>query len=206
VAVGFVGGAGLALDLVWRRLASGLGRGRWSLPPIDPPFVLGAVAGLVAALLVATAPSGWVALVLVPLGPIAAVGGAVDLRLHRLPDRLTLGATALLAALVTAGTIGSGDAGMLVTALTGAALFAGLLLAVHLVSPAGMGFGDVKLGVPLGLALGSAGVATVVAGLLFALCLGALGGVVVLARHRDRRRAFAFGPFLVAGAIVALVL
>jgi leader peptidase (prepilin peptidase)/N-methyltransferase len=203
VAAGVVSGTGLALDPVWRRLASGLGRGRWFAPPIDPPCVLGIVVGLVSALLVATAQTGWVALVLVPLGPLAALGAAIDLRLHRLPDRLTLGATAVITALVVFGAIG--DPGILETAIVGAVLFAGLLLVVHLASPAGMGFGDVKLGVPLGLALGSAGVATVVAGLLFALCLGALGAVVVLARHRDRRRAFAFGPFLVAGAIVALV-
>ena len=37
----------------------------------------------------------------------------------------------------------------------GAAVFAGILLVLHLVSPAGLGFGDVKLGVLLGLYLGA---------------------------------------------------
>jgi leader peptidase (prepilin peptidase)/N-methyltransferase len=84
-------------------------------------------------------------------------------------------------------------------------LLAGLLLLVHLISPRGMGFGDVKLGVPLGLALGPAGLAGVVVAALAASVLGAIAGVVVLARHRDRARAFAFGPCLCAGALLVLL-
>jgi leader peptidase (prepilin peptidase)/N-methyltransferase len=85
-------------------------------------------------------------------------------------------------------------------------LFAGVLFVAHLASPAGMGFGDVKFGVPLGLVIGADGVGGVLVALVIGTTLGAIAGAVVLARHRDRRRAFAFGPFLAAGAVVALLI
>ena len=82
----------------------------------------------------------------------------------------------------------------------------GILLAVHLVSPAGMGFGDVKLGLALGLALGATAIASAFVALLVAMVTGAVAGLILLARHRDRRRAFAFGPCLGFGTVVALLL
>ena len=76
----------------------------------------------------------------------------IDLRERRLPDRLTLGGFAALLALVGAQGAITGDLGPLVGALAGAAATAGVLLVLHLASPGGMGFGDVKLGLLLGRA------------------------------------------------------
>jgi leader peptidase (prepilin peptidase)/N-methyltransferase len=185
------------LDPLWRRLAAGLPSGRWTAAPVDPPFMLGIAVGALAAVLVASAGPAAAA-----LAPLAVLASAIDLRLHRLPDRLTGAATVVLVAVALV----SGDRSVLGRAAAGAALFAGVLLVVHLVSPAGMGFGDVKLGVPLGLAVGAAGLAGVVVALVLALVIGAVAGLVVLARHRDRARAFAFGPCLCAGAVLALLL
>ena len=52
------------------------------------------------------------------------------------------------------------------------------------------------------------GVAAVITddALLVAMVVGALAGLVLLARHRDRRRVFPFGPCLGLGTIVALLL
>jgi leader peptidase (prepilin peptidase)/N-methyltransferase len=194
------GGLGVALDPLWRRLAAGLPDGRWLGAPVDPPLILGAATGVsTAALAVAAGPGA--ALV----APVAVVASAIDVRRHRLPDRLTMTATAVLAAGLAIVALVTGDAGLLGRAAAGAALFAGLLLVVHLVSPAGMGFGDVKLGVPLGLAVGATGVLDVVVALVTGTAIGAVAGAVVLARHRDRARAFAFGPCLCAGAVLALL-
>ncbi len=138
----------MILDPLWRRLAAGLPAGRWTAAPVDPPLVLGASIGLLAALLVAAVgPAGGA------LAPLVVLASAIDLRRHRLPDRLTGAGTAVLAAVALA--LARGDGSVLGRAAAGAALFAGVLLVVHLVSPAGMGFGDVKLGVPLGLAVGA---------------------------------------------------
>ena len=54
-------------------------------------------------------------------------------------------------------------------------------------------------------ALGAASLADVVVAVLVASVLGAGAGLVVLARHRDRTRAFAFGPCLCAGALLVLL-
>jgi leader peptidase (prepilin peptidase)/N-methyltransferase len=178
---------------------------RWQGRPVDPPGVLGGAAAVIAFALVATAHPAVLALPGAALAPVAVVATAIDLRHHRLPDRLTGGATVLLGPLVAAAALIESDVQIVVGAFAGAAVLAGFLLIVHLVSPAGMGFGDVKFGVPLGLAVGASAVAAVVVALAAGALLGAAAGALLLVRHRDRHRAFAFGPFLAAGAVLALV-
>ena len=66
-----------------------------------------------------------------------------DVRQRRLPNLLTLPGAAVI--LLAAAVAGRG-----LPALAGAAALAGMYLLVHLVSPAGMGAGDVKLAIGLG--------------------------------------------------------
>jgi leader peptidase (prepilin peptidase)/N-methyltransferase len=75
-------------------------------------------------------------------------------------------------------------------------------LVVHLVSPAGLGMGDVKLGLLLGAGLGR----YVVLGLFAGLLAASAAGVVLLVREgrAARKRTMPMGPFLALGAIVAL--
>ena len=74
----------------------------------------------------------------------------------------------------------------------------GVLLVLHLASPAGMGFGDVKLGLLLGVLLGVRSVGLVPGALLMAGVLGAIGGLVRWCKHRRRDVTLPFGPYLVA--------
>lgn len=132
----------------------------------------------------------------------------VDVAVHRLPDRLTWPAAA--------GTwLGLG-----VAALTGPgpgpwlrATAAGLGLAVFFAASTlafgarGFGLGDAKLAVSVGLLLGWYGWALPVTGLLLALTLSALGALVLLATRRARWTShLPFGPYLVLGAVGALLL
>jgi leader peptidase (prepilin peptidase)/N-methyltransferase len=65
----------------------------------------------------------------------------------------------------------------------------------------GMGFGDVKLALCMGVYLGAA----VVPALFIGFLSGAVIGVIVVATQKgDGKTAIPFGPFLAAGAIVAL--
>lgn len=65
----------------------------------------------------------------------------------------------------------------------------------------GMGFGDVKLALCMGVYLGAA----VVPALFIGFLSGAVIGVVVVATQKgDGKTAIPFGPFLAAGAVVAL--
>lgn len=140
---------------------------------------------------------------------LAAAGLAlavIDLDTRRLPDRIVLPSYAVLAVLLTASSALTGQWGDLVRAGAGAAaVFAGYF-AVAFAYPGGMGFGDVKLAGLLGGALGYVSWQAVAVGVLGALVLGAVAALAVLAcRGGGRGTTIPFGPFLVAGALVALV-
>ena len=85
-------------------------------------------------------------------------------------------------------------------AALGAALF---LLVGALVSPGGMGMGDVKLALLLGAMLGRA----VLPALLLASLLSLAPSIGLLVRHGrgGRKMGFPFGPFLAAGAVAVLL-
>jgi leader peptidase (prepilin peptidase)/N-methyltransferase len=195
----------VAADRPLRQAAAGLPEGRWCARPVDPRGVLGLVTAAIAVALVLTADPPSLVPAEVALAPVLVLATAIDRRYHRLPDRLTLAAAILIATCATGAAAADQDLGLLRGALAGALILAGPLLLAHLVSPAGMGFGDVKLALSIGLAIGANGARTVLAGLLLALVLGAIAGLVALVRHRDRHRAFAFGPCLCAGAVLALL-
>ena len=100
-----------------------------------------------------------------------------DLRQRRLPNALTLPGAAVI---LLAGAV----AGRGLPALAGAAALTGVYLLVHLMAPAALGAGDVKLAIGLGGLAGCFGVevwflAALAAPLLTALCgvVGMLRGV-----------------------------
>ncbi|HEY8093210.1 MAG TPA: A24 family peptidase [Acidimicrobiales bacterium] len=128
----------------------------------------------------------------------------VDIRERRLPDGLTLGGTVTLVTLLAVRGAATGNLAPVGGAVLGALAMAGLLLALHLASPSGMGFGDVKLGLLLGVIVGSRSVGLVPVALLAAGILGAVAGVVLMVRHRRRDVTLPFGPYLVIGAAAAL--
>lgn len=140
---------------------------------------------------------------------VAALGVAaayVDLREHRLPDRLTYPAFVVggLALAVAAAATGSWDA--FGRSVLGAAAFVAFLFALALIRPADLGLGDVKLGGSLGLLLGWLSWAHVVAGIFLGFLLGGLFSAGLLAvRRAGRRTAIPLGPFLLAGALVAVI-
>lgn len=78
----------------------------------------------------------------------------VDLYSYRLPDRLVFPSLALSLLAMLASEIAGGDFRVVSTAMLGMASYFLFLLLVHLVSPKGLGFGDVKFALLLGLHLG----------------------------------------------------
>jgi leader peptidase (prepilin peptidase) / N-methyltransferase len=97
-----------------------------------------------------------------------------DIRQRRLPNALTLpGAAVILLACALAGRF--------LPALAGAAALAAMYLLVHLVTPAGMGAGDVKLAIGVGGLTGYLGVDVWFLAALSAPLLTALVGLGVRA-------------------------
>lgn len=147
----------------------------------------------------------------------------IDVRQHRLPDRivfpsyavagaLLLGAVAIhsVAGASAAAAVPDGDAGLLgvpgLRVIAGGAalwLFYFLLRALY---PPGMGFGDVKLAGVLGMYLGFLGWPHVLAGTFAAFLLGGLWSVgLLLSRRGTLKSSIPFGPFMLAGTAVAMM-
>ena len=122
----------------------------------------------------------------------------IDLEHRIIPNKLN--ALGAVLALVLGVAL---DAGGEPQRLIAAAAAGGFLLLAAIAHPGGMGMGDVKLAAVIGLFLGSA----VAPAILIALLLGVLVGALVIARDssgQGRRKAIPFGPFLAAGAVVAI--
>lgn len=135
----------------------------------------------------------------------------IDLQLLRIPDRITFPTLAIAVPLVLALSLYRDASGAFESALVGSFAYFMLLLVPHFIYPKGMGFGDVKLALVMGLYLGwvgwSPGYPTIgpIRLVLYALILGCVIGVVfgVVAQLVTRRRgAFPFGPALALGCLV----
>ncbi|WP_225825994.1 prepilin peptidase [Streptomyces naphthomycinicus] len=197
---GWLGGAGC------RECA---GSGAYT-PPHTPPHtgvLLAAVTALVCAALAAatgTRPELAVWLLLAPVGVLLA---AVDFRVRRLPDPLTLPLAAAALALLGLAALLPEHAGHWRTALYGALALGAGYYVLYRINPGGMGFGDVKLALGAGAVLGWYGWPTVLLGTFAGFLLGALyGGALVLVRRANRKTAVPFGPFLLAGTLTGLLI
>lgn len=128
----------------------------------------------------------------------------VDLVEHRIPNFLT-GLLALLSALfLSAGFLTGqpGALGCLNSSLFSAAASAAVLTVGSLLSHQGIGMGDVKLIVALGLA---GGVYVTVGTVFFAALLCALAsGWLLLSGRKTLKESIPFGPFLLIGYMLTL--
>ncbi|MEU0273493.1 A24 family peptidase [Streptomyces sp. NPDC006307] len=141
------------------------------------------------------------------LAPFAVLLAAVDARVHRLPDRLTLPLAGAAAGLLGAAALLPGHAGSWPSALLGGLALGGAYFTLFLIHPNGMGFGDVKLALSLGVALGWYGWDILLAGAFAGFLFGAVYGMgLVLLRRASRKSAIPFGPFMIGGALVGLLL
>ncbi|MFF7886009.1 prepilin peptidase [Streptomyces sp. NPDC020794] len=170
--------------------------------PLVALTTAGACAGL--ALAAGARPELAVWLLLAPLGVLLAV---VDFQVQRLPDVLTLPLAGLALVLLGLMALVPEHAGQWPTALFGSLVLGGAYFLLFLVNPNGMGFGDVKLALGIGAVLGWYGWGTVVLGTFAGFLFGGLYGLgLVLMRRAGRKTSIPFGPFLIAGAYVGLLI
>ncbi|WP_072484008.1 A24 family peptidase [Streptomyces atratus] len=141
------------------------------------------------------------------LAPVAVLLATVDRRVHRLPDRLTLPAAGALAVLLGAAALLPEHAGSWLSALLGGAALGGFYFLLFVINPNGMGFGDVKLALSLGMALGWYGWAVVFAGGFAGFLLGAAYGFgLMVLKRAGRKTGIPFGPFMITGALLGMLL
>jgi leader peptidase (prepilin peptidase)/N-methyltransferase len=139
---------------------------------------------------------------LVPLGVVLSL---VDWRTRLLPTYLIAPAYVVLALLTLAAALVDDDGHALLRAVLGWLVVGGFYLVMWLVYPKGIGYGDVRLSGLLGIGLGYLGWAETVIGGYAGLLVGALGGVVLVRLGRAHRKHVPFGPFMVAGAVLGVL-
>ncbi len=130
----------------------------------------------------------------------------IDLEHYIVPNRIVLATLVASTPLLALAALLGDDWPSLGTALLGSLAAGAGLLVINLISPKGMGMGDVKLALVLGLFLGWIGLGHVVLGVFLGFLLGALGGVVLIAlKVRKRSDHVPFAPFLAGGAVLAVL-
>ncbi|MGH9275763.1 MAG: prepilin peptidase [Acidimicrobiales bacterium] len=148
---------------------------------------------------------------LLVLGASLVAVSVIDLQLLRIPDRVTFPTLAVALPLVGLVSLRYDDGEAFIAALIGAVAYFVLLFLPHLVYPRGMGFGDVKLALVMGLYLGWLGWSEahplggpfqlVLYGLMLGCMLGVVFGLISAAVTR-RHGEFPFGPALALACIV----
>lgn len=135
----------------------------------------------------------------------------IDLELYILPNRITYPSILLSLAVIPMLAYGGADRPTMAirNALVGGFGFAGFLLVTLIlyeliVRKEGMGIGDVKLAMLLGLWIGFLDPVLVLYTLVAACVLGVVVGVVVLLARRASQP-YPFGPWLAIGAVAVIL-
>jgi leader peptidase (prepilin peptidase)/N-methyltransferase len=171
---------------------------------VRPP-VVEAGTGLLTALTVLGAGLSWALPAFLLLAVAAVLLTGVDLQHRLLPNRVVLPALAGGAVLLLLPALADGAWDQLLRAALGAAALFAAYLALALVSPGGLGMGDVKLAALLGLYLGWLGWAAVVLGALAGFVVQAAVALALLATRRiGLRGELPFGPAMLAGAALVI--
>jgi leader peptidase (prepilin peptidase)/N-methyltransferase len=130
---------------------------------------------------------------------------AIDLEVRRLPNVIVYPSYLVLAGLLCGASALEGSAEPLLRAGVGALTLFAFYLVLVVAYPGGMGLGDVKLAGVVGAVLGFLSYPALLIGGFAAFLIGGVAGLgLVVLQRASRRSAIPFGPFMVAGALLAI--
>ena len=174
---------------------------------IKPPkLTVEVAAGVALAVAAARSASAWQAAALCWLMLCAVALTFIDIAVRRLPDPLTGGAFVGVLGVYGVAALAGGHPGQLGRAAVAAAALCGFYLLLFLIRPSGMGLGDIKLAASLGAALGWQGWQPVAAATFLTFVAAAFYGIALLVlRRATRTTQFPLGPFMVLGALAAIL-
>lgn len=128
-----------------------------------------------------------------------------DLDRMVLPKRIFYPTAVLVAAALVGAAAAEGSWRRLGVAAACAAVAFVVFLVMHLASPQGLGFGDVRLAPLIGGSLGWLGLRYALLAFVAGAFLGAVIGLALIASgRRGRRDPLPFGVFLALGAVIAI--
>lgn len=199
--------AGVVLDPVLRRIprvARGLPRG--AFPPVVA-LATGTASAVAAGALALRIGPGAELVAVVVVVVIGTYLSVLDLRHRLLPNVVVVPAIVIGAALLLIAGVLDGRPGDGVRALLGGLALFALYLVLALVSPGGIGMGDVKFAALIGAVLASQGWRELLLGAAAGFALVAvIGGGLLLLRRVRRGTAVPFGPMMLAGAVLVLLI
>jgi leader peptidase (prepilin peptidase) / N-methyltransferase len=148
----------------------------------------------------------WAVPAYLTLAFVCLVLAVIDATTRLLPNRITYPAFPAMLSLLVLASVGLGDFGRLARGLLAALAVGAFFLLLALISPRGMGLGDVKLAPTLGLALGWLSWGAVAVGVFAGFLLGGLAGLAAIAvLGLTRKSLLPFGPWLVTGALLGVL-
>jgi len=184
------------------------GRCRHCRAPISVRYPLvELLTGLLFALTVLRIPNeqDWIAYL--PLAWVLVVLAFIDLEHKILPNRIVIPSIGSMAALLgVAAWLGPSELSDWGRALAAGAVSFLAFFVLALISPRGMGMGDVKLAAVLGMALGYFSWPDVFVGFFLAFAAGAVGGIaLIVAKRGGLRSEVPFGPWLALGTMIGVL-
>lgn len=171
-----------------------------SIPVIYPLLELASGGLFVAVALTFEDPRA--AALLAPFLALLVAISVIDFRTKKIPNRLVYPAYLLAAAAILVADLAGSELDA-IRAGVGFLAYGIGLLAIALISPRGMGMGDVKLAALIGLVLGALGLRYVAVAAAVGVAIGGVASVIALLAGAGRKTRIPFGPFLAAGAAVA---
>lgn len=162
--------------------------------------------GLLFALMAVAIGWSWELPAFLYLAAISVALGLIDIDVKRLPNVIVLPSYFVAGGLLLLPARLNPAWGDYLNAWLGAGVLFGFYFLLALIYPSGMGFGDVKLAGVLGLYLGWLGWGPLIIGGFLGFLIGGLFGMALMLLGRAKSRTpIPFGPFMLAGALLAVV-
>jgi len=140
------------------------------------------------------------------LAAISIALAVIDVRVLRLPFEIVAPSYPVAVVLLGGAALARSDGATAVRMLAGGVLLWSLYRLLHLVSPRGMAYGDVRLAGVLGLYLGFTGWGALAVGAFGGFLVGGLAGLVLMAAGRVGWKGhLPYGPYLLAGAWIGIL-
>lgn len=140
------------------------------------------------------------------LGAIGVALALIDIDVKRLPDPIVLPSYPVALVLLAAASLLGDDWGALLRGVIGMVALYAFYFLLAFIYPSGMGFGDVKLAGVLGLYLAYLGWGELVTGAFLGFLYGGVvGGLLMLAQRAGRKSKIPFGPYMLLGALTAVL-
>jgi leader peptidase (prepilin peptidase)/N-methyltransferase len=171
------------------------------ISPIYPLLELGSGVLFVAVSLTVEDP--WLAGLEAPFAALLVAIAIIDWRTKKIPNAIVYPSLLVWTGAILLARLAGGEVDVLRAGL-GFLAYGGGLLIVAFIAPRGMGMGDVKLAALIGLVLGAHGLSDVAVAAGAGIALGGVAAVGALLAGASRKQGIPYGPFMAAGALIAI--